>query len=327
MSSSVRRWQDNKDVPQTKGKWTEKEIAHLKRLLCKYASKKNLSPEQLASLCSDTTPPEFKNVWTKLASFFPTRSVQSVHNICKRHFNPFNYKGAWTVSEERTLIEFVEANGKKWKELGEVLQRTAVNVKDKWKQMGGENNKLRKSGAWNVEETKELVRLIFIHAGVDTGVINRVCIDNEDVAISELIAEIDKNQMKLKRTEICWETIAGLFKTRSSVDCRSRWNYIINYKVVDRMVFKKEDDLEIFREIRRQEVKSIEEIHFDLVRNGKSEDDNKFRFKVLAKATSGRLRMSLEEILTKLESSYMENQKEEGGILEYYTEKYKKNNN
>ena len=57
--------------------------------------------------------------------------MQSVHNACKRNFNPYNYKGEWTVKEEKILIDYVQANGNKWKELGELLQRTALNVKDK----------------------------------------------------------------------------------------------------------------------------------------------------------------------------------------------------
>ena len=325
MSKPNRQWSDAKDKALTKGKWSAEEISHLKRLLCKYAARKKLTPEQLASLCSDSTPVEFKNVWTKLARFFPNRSVQSLHNCCKRNFNPFNYKGEWTLKEERILIEYVAANGNKWKELGELLQRTALNIKDKWKQMGGAHNKLRKTGAWNVEETVELVRLVFLSQGL---VFEEQGLDGgEDSVIESLLRAIEKNKKTFKKHEITWEAVSEVFKTRSSVDCRTRWSYIINYKIPHRMTFTAEDDKAIFREIRKQNAKKVEEINFAKVKNKKSPEDNTFRFKVLAKAMSGRLKLSLAEILEKLEYSYDETEYQkpaEDNILEYYTSKYNK---
>ena len=237
MSTPARRWKDSKDRESiTTGKWTQKEIDHLKRLLCKYAARKNLTPEQLGSLCSDTTPEEFKNVWTKIARYFPDRSVQSVHNCCKRSFNPYNYKGEWTVLEERALIEYVETNGKKWKELGEILQRTANNVKDKWKQMGGDRHELRKTGTWGVEETLELVRLIFMNLSLPWLKAEKFNKENDDTLMDSILKLIEKYKSKITKAEINWEAISEMFKTRSSVDCRTRWSYILNYKIPERVL-------------------------------------------------------------------------------------------
>lgn len=323
MSAPVRRWKDSKEKPMIKGKWSEKEINHLKRLLCKYASKKSLTPDQLASICGDTTPPEFSNIWTKLANFFPNRSVQSVHNICKRYFNPFNYKGPWTLKEERILIEFVNKNGHKWKELGELLQRTALNIKDKWKQMGGERMPLRKTGTWNVEETKELVMLVFKLFKVPTDKIEEISTDEGDQGLNRIFEVLEMHKKVFKKSEIAWEAISELFQTRSAQDCRTRWSYIINNKIPNQMVFSVEEDVKLFEGIRRQNVNTIEKINYEKIDNGKTSEDNKHRFKVLAKATSGRLRLSLNEILEKLEFSYnVATGYKEETILDYYTSKY-----
>jgi Myb-like DNA-binding domain len=328
MSNPLRKWKDSKDKNLVQGKWTDKEIKHLKKLLCKYAARKNLSTEQLGELCSDTTPSQFRHIWTKLAKFFPNRSVQSVHNCCKRNFNPFNYKGDWTVQEEKTLIEYVEANGNKWKELGDLLQRTALNVKDKWKQMGGENNRLRKTGVWSLEETLVLSMLVFQNLSLPCNDIEKLSMNNEDKTMANLLDIIKSYTKVFKKSEINWETISQIFKTRSSVDCRNRWSYIIDYKVPDRMTFTNQDDVEIFKSIKKQNVDCTEDIDFGVICNGKSEDDNKFRFKVLSKAMSGRLRLSLKEILEKLEYSYgtyEDTKPVEESILEYYNSNYKKN--
>ena len=319
MSNTTRRWSDDKaNKNLTKGKWNEKEIQHLKRLLCKYAARKKLSPDQLESLCSDTTPSEFEGVWTKLAKYFPNRSVQSVHNACKRNFNPYNYKGEWTVKEEKILIDYVQANGNKWKELGELLQRTALNVKDKWKQMGGARRRLRKTGPWNIEETIELVRLVFLNLSLPCIIPEEFDKKQEDASLSKLLNLIEQYKKKLKRKEINWEAISEVFQTRSSVDCRTRWSYIMNFKIPERMTFTNEEDIAIFKAIRKQNVNFIEDIDYSKIDNGKFEDDNKFRFRVLAKAMSGRLELSLNEILDKLEYSYNDAPPVESSLVDYY---------
>jgi hypothetical protein len=307
--STGRKWQDSKEKPLKSGKWTEKELNHLKRLLCKYANRKNLSPEQLSSLCSDSTPSGFEGIWTRLASYFPSRSVQSVHNACKRYFNPNNYKGTWSIEEERTLIEFVNSNGQKWKDLGDLLSRTSSNVKDKWKQMGGKHNELRKRGTWSAIETKE---------------VELVSVENEDFCVNQLLALIRKNKKKLDDAEISWNSISDVFKTRSSVDCRTRWDHIIHTKFPESKIFTQEDDIFLFSSVKAQKVTKLEKVDFSMINNGKNEEDNRSRFKILSKAMSGRLKLSLDEVLNRLEDSYKQvARKEDSSIIDYYNSHYK----
>ncbi len=98
-----------------------------------------------------------KGAWCKIAESLPNRSVQSCHNFCRRKFNPNNYNGKWSKEEEELLLDLVRETGHSWKDiahalnaknageddLGHCFGRTPENVKDKWKQLGGENNDLR----------------------------------------------------------------------------------------------------------------------------------------------------------------------------------------
>lgn len=86
-----------------------------------------------------------EGAWSKIASVLPNRSVQSCHNHCRRKFNPFNYKGKWDEEDEIMLLKHVELYGKEWETIAQMLGRTALNVRDKYKQLGGENWKLRKA--------------------------------------------------------------------------------------------------------------------------------------------------------------------------------------
>lgn len=129
----------------------------------------------MISICSKSKEelgPDLKGAWCKIAESLPRRSVQSCHNFCRRKFNPNNYNGKWTKEEEAFLTELVHEQGHSWKEITRVLNnrfesenhlkfgRTAENVKDKWKQMGGENVNTRERGPWGLEEGLELLKFI-----------------------------------------------------------------------------------------------------------------------------------------------------------------------
>lgn len=64
--------------------------------------------------------------------------------------------------------------GHTWKEIAHIINnrfdrdnkvdqrfgRTAENVKDKWKQLGGDNIDYRKKGPWTIEEAMALVKAV-----------------------------------------------------------------------------------------------------------------------------------------------------------------------
>ena len=72
------------------------------------------------------------------------------------------------------MFQLVQETGHSWKEIAHALNakyadegdlghkfgRTPENVKDKWKQLGGENSDLRQRGPWVVEEALNLLRII-----------------------------------------------------------------------------------------------------------------------------------------------------------------------
>lgn len=87
-----------------------------------------------------------EGAWSQIASVLPNRSVQSCHNHCRRKFNPFNYKSIWSEEDEILLVDYVKKYGNEWESIGRMLGRTALNVRDKYKQLGGVNSHLRVRG-------------------------------------------------------------------------------------------------------------------------------------------------------------------------------------
>lgn len=64
---------------------------------------------------------DFKKAWCKIAESLPSRSVQSIHNFCRRRFNPDNYSGKWSTKEEEALLDLVKSLGNQWKTIARVL--------------------------------------------------------------------------------------------------------------------------------------------------------------------------------------------------------------
>lgn len=169
-----RKWNDSKGMKNqfVQGKFQVAEIKRLMQALCEYAQLNNLGAEGLRDLCSRPAKEisaEYKKAWCKVAEALPTRSVQSIHNFCRRRFNPDNYSGKWSQQEEEALLDLTQQLGHQWKTIARVLNdqfnsesraRTAENVKDKFKQMGAENAALRVVGKWTLAEEIQLIQSI-----------------------------------------------------------------------------------------------------------------------------------------------------------------------
>lgn len=155
------KWEDTKQMKNKKeGGFTEEETQKLKVAICDYVSQNNLGVNGLERICSSKDKEEFKGAWTKIAEVLPKRSVDSIYKHCRRWFNVHNYQGEWNISEEQQLLESVEKIGHEWVQIGETLNRTPENVRDKWRELGGKNNKKRWKGEWRLDEKVELIHLV-----------------------------------------------------------------------------------------------------------------------------------------------------------------------
>lgn len=133
-----------------KGSFSRIEVESLKKSILSYISEHSISKEEFITLCSESAKDQVsitqaKNAWCQIAEALQNRSVQSIHNYCRRVFNPANYGGKWAEDEEQALLDAVQILGNSWKAIASVLndqfeqQRTAENVKDKYKSLGGRN--------------------------------------------------------------------------------------------------------------------------------------------------------------------------------------------
>lgn len=263
--------------------------------ICAYVRENNLGINGLIDLCSkskEELSEEMKGAWCKIAESMPQRSVQSCHNFCRRKFNPNNYNGKWTEDEEMLLVELVKERGHAWKDIAQIINfrsergndevdvrfgRTPENVKDKWKQLGGDNINYRKRGPWTIKEAIELFQAICkatdaklikgrkdIHYLFEEEQQNRrrVVIEEDDIYIYDKYVELDevlphiikKNRCKklVPSLSISWTAIQNHIKNRSVDDIRNFWNLKLLPQLVPARLmdeWTEEDDTELLKNI------------------------------------------------------------------------------
>ena len=243
-----RYWNDAKASETVKGAFTEAEIAAVTRGLCDYAEAYQLDQAQLLKLITDPIAAKSGSVWPQIAEKVPHRSVQSVQNLCKRRFSPFNYRGRWSAEEEAALFKLYEQFGRRWTEIGRALNRTPTNVRDKWKQLGEEQNlERRRQRVWEFAEVIKMVRLI-------ERTKNMRIFDTENDALLKTQFEdfcqknlegrkirisgkfLNQAQKRVVCHHFCkealdslpalnvnWSRVARELKTKSKDDCRNKW--------------------------------------------------------------------------------------------------------
>ena len=125
--ATERKWNDNKgQVPGyfIKGKFSPSETKAMMNALCSYVQQNNLGEKSLIDMCSKSAKDidaSYKKAWCQVAECLPNRSVQSIHNHCKRKFNPDNYSGSWTKVEEQALVGLYRTFGTSWKDIARTL--------------------------------------------------------------------------------------------------------------------------------------------------------------------------------------------------------------
>ena len=277
-STTGRKWNE-KSENLIKGKITPEEGKKITEALCEYAFEKQLSTEELLNLITEKQTKKENKVWTKIAECLPGRSVQSIHNYCHRTFHPYNYKGFWTKKEEEDLLTLVKEHGKKWELIGKELQRTATNVKDKYKQLGGDHHStvsldstlgsklklLKEIEAYVNEKEEDKKYKIFNYPYVFNPTIDekfnvlfrydeskeifKIDSSIKDERSKCIIRNIFKHLINLSaissiienKIEISWTVISNNIKTLSFDDCKNEWSKIIKDFGLNEMITKKRD--------------------------------------------------------------------------------------
>jgi hypothetical protein len=179
IQTEERKWDDHKTKNKTeeksisnkiiKGKLTEEEKYKILSGLCLYLKENHIKIEEFREKIIEKSEKSEKQtkIWTKLASLSTiNRTVKSIRDFIIRSVDNRNMKGKWTRPDEENLRELVSIHGKKWSLIGKILERTEENVKDKYKEIGGDNYDQRQRTRITLSEAMKIIKYISQYTGL-----------------------------------------------------------------------------------------------------------------------------------------------------------------
>jgi Myb-like DNA-binding domain len=202
-----------KHEPTAKGKFSKDELDIIENKILKYREMNDITAFDLNQILQDT-PRKLASLWDEMCEALPDRPRQAIVKVCRRKFHNFGVRGKWTKEEDQELKEVYQRFPKRWKQIGQILNRHHEDVRDRWRNylVCGDNMKRE---SWTEEEENNL----------------RAVVGEQIQAIRELkAAKIAENpdithDPRPDIELIDWQLVSEKFgRTRSRLQCLEKWN-------------------------------------------------------------------------------------------------------
>lgn len=147
-------------------------------------------------------------LWEKVHASLPRRPPRIINYRTRKLFHNFIGRQVFTKEEDEELRRLVELKGPRWSEIGALINRSPLDIRDRWRNYTVCGDK-KKADFWNQEEEARLVELVV--EAIDS------------IKQSRALANQDDSQESAER-DIAWEGISrGMDRTRSAKQCREKW--------------------------------------------------------------------------------------------------------
>jgi hypothetical protein len=160
---------------------------------------------------------EGRELWGQLSDALPARTTISIIKFCRRKFNNFPERGKWTEEQEEELKIVFEKYPKRWKQLGELLNRHPEDIRDRWRNYVVCGDQLKKS-YWTFDEEKDLKTIVH-------GLFKRL--KEEGMEHPGAASSINDGGMFNEYSNIDWQLVSEkMGRTRSRLQCITKWKSI-----------------------------------------------------------------------------------------------------
>lgn len=267
------------------GKFSKEEEEALRQAVINFARENGLSTEDFSWIIgkkeyNNVHGNQIRGIWTKVAQSLPNRTIKSVAASGVRMFHPFANRGAWTSEEDASLRAMVLAVGTKWTQISNTIERTPEACRLRWREIRLGSEKC--SGPWSKEEEERLAEAVqkFGRPRSLKGNSTVPKVDSEGNTI------MPNRRMILD--DINWEAVVAHVKTRSRIQCVTKWYLRLGPTMQDRGEWDKPEDKVLLKALwalrERQNSVMEHEVRWDTLVPGRSADQCKRRWTLMRKS-------------------------------------------
>ncbi|KAK9817342.1 hypothetical protein WJX74_005162 [Apatococcus lobatus] len=284
-------WRSDKVRQDIKsGRYSKAEKDTLRKAVQSYAEEHGLDQENLHWLfCTKSTGMKGKQSgpWQVISKALPHRTTASVWACGTRMLHVNNYKGKWEKDDDNALLEFVQNDGPRWTEIGNLLGRLPEGCRDRWKEI--RHGAAKRSGKWDEEETAKLRDIVeeYLAFKQDAEIQGKQAtlsfgdIAEDDSEPEEAAGEISDARVVVD--DIDWSIISDRMGTRSNNQCMEKWYTQLTPGMVSRGEWGSGDDRRLIRALLESGAKQEFQVDWGNLVKGRSASTCRRRWRLMVK--------------------------------------------
>ncbi|WPT12015.1 RNA polymerase I termination factor [Picochlorum sp. SENEW3] len=286
--------EDLKRTRVKSGLYSKSEENTLREAVRQFAIDRNLPLDDFSWVISTGNKhrsADTKGIWTIVAKSLPQRTIKSVAAAGVRLFHPYAIKGAWTEEEDASLRAMVESLGTKWTKIAAAIQRTPEACRFRWREirLGASKN----TGLWTKDEEARLTEAVEkfgkpVKAPAGDG-------DN------------GPSDRRILLDNINWEAVVAHMKTRSRVQCITKWYLRQGPTMMDRGDWGPGDDKKLLSALWKCGKEIDCDVPWDSLVSGRTASQCKRRWAIMKKRVKNSKDYEFGQLVQKLVELYLPN--------------------
>lgn len=239
-------------------------------------------------------------VWSTVAQSLPQRTIKSVAAAGVRLLHPFANKGAWTADEDASLRAMVESMGTKWTKISHAIERTPESCRFRWREI--KNAATIHSGSWSKEEEDRLVEAVEKY-GKPRSLKGNTTVKrqrDDNVILPDRRVILD---------DINWQAVVAYVRTRSRIQCVTKWYLRLGPTMIERGEWAKGDDKKLLQALWNRvglEGNVLEhEINWHALVEGRTADQAKRRWQQMRKNVQNNKDYEFHDLVRTLANTFL----------------------
>lgn len=196
------------------GPFTAQENAAIQRAVEEFRAEQGMSQQAINAMIHENPSGRgstdlHRELWEKVAPVCPRRRRQKIILRARALFHNFVGRGVFTPEQDQELRELVEKMGQKWAEIGRIVDRNPLDLRDRWRNYAVCGAK-KKAESWEEGEVSRLTDLVV--DAISTILRSR----GQEFSSEESREQAEK--------DVAWDVISKhMDRTRSAKQCREKW--------------------------------------------------------------------------------------------------------